>query len=174
MYELYENFLPKENYEEIKRLLLSESFPWTYNGKSIEQDNTRFFMHDLSYDGDANSKHTDFLNFPAYMWIQQYKPGAKILRSHVNFQLNGLQGSPHVDSKHNDVTTLLYYVTTSDGPTNLYDGFVGQNVTHKDIETPVAEIPHTANTMCSFDSHRYHVGVAPSKGERINIAYMVR
>lgn len=174
MFKIYENFLPEENFSEIKRLVLSESFKWTYNGKSIEQDSTRFFMHDISYDGNENSPHTGLLNFPAYMWIEKYKPGAKLLRSHVNFQLQGLQGSPHVDSKHEDVTTLLYYVTDSDGPTSLYDCFVNQNVTYKDVETPVAQIEHKANSMCSFDSHRYHVGKAPTKGERINIAYMVR
>lgn len=174
MYDFYENFLPKENFEDIKRLLLSESFQWTYNGKSIEEDSTRFFMHDISYDGNENSPYCALLNYPIYFWMQHHTPNGKLVRSHVNFQLPGLQGTPHVDSREPGVTTVLFYITDSDGPTNLYDCYAGQSASAEDVITPVAQIPHIGNSLGLFESHRYHVGIAPSRGERINIAYMVK
>lgn len=191
--KIIDNFLPKNNFEELQSTIMSNGFPWFYvehvslppedrhlitDGYAKETDG---FYHML-YDRDENveSFANSFLE-KFYQKIEDELGYTKnhLIRSRLSVKMPKIgftsenYNLPHVDYYY-DHDTVIYYVNDSDGDTRFFNEFFSnqeiENVkyTVKDLVTP------KANRFVIFNGLQYHTASNPFETSRrivINLNY---
>jgi len=136
---IIDNFLEKEQFEGLSKIIMGPHFPWFFQVDLNENDKKHTYFTHVMYDNYvANSKYFgDFLNL-----ILLLKPKA-LLRIKANFYLRTpkiLKHNAHVDYKFPH-KGAIFYINTNNGKTILDDG---------------KEITSVANRILFFDSSKMH------------------
>lgn len=167
----YTNILSKKKHKELLEILSSYNFPWYFNSSTRhnEFDQTKDFpkiyqfVHGFYKDGEINSTGYEPLILPLIDAIKKktkVKFG-KLVRAKVNmltkqtYTHENIAEEIHVDfPKGSNYLTVIYYVNTSDGNTDV-----------SDIGLPSAFEP-IENTCIVFDSDREHFGLPPQQHQK--------
>ena len=168
MYKIIDNFLPTQEFEHIKKTLMSPHFEWYYNGYSIskEHDDIPQFIHNFiringTQAGIPSSQHIDELT-PIFDRIDNL---CTILRCKANLTLQhteNIETGLHVDtaSPFNGFTSVLYLNDTNGG-TKFENGDI---------------VECKANRFVTFDNRIKHTGILCTDQKRrviINFNYTV-
>lgn len=190
-----ENFIDQSSQDLIEDTVTSSAFHWHFNHHTIEPylldkedaqkyvvpvgDNPYQFCHSVVID---SQKNTEYLNLiqPVIKQLARYlKKDIEIQRAKFNFlsQSNStMYHWPHVDNnpnEDNDIKTLIYYVTDSDGDTFLFKETAPANNTVVTIDTQVT--PKKGKVLM-FDSHVFHASSSPNKFSKrivLNIVFKI-
>lgn len=134
--KVYKKFLPKNEFLEIKNLLMSPDFAWYYNSSVVEkkrEDGSMFqFTHKFYDDNTINSAHFNLVN-PVFNII---KP-LTILRVKGNLLTKNnihIEHGFHTDYDQDRVTTGILYINTNNGYTKFKNGEVVKSEENKYIE----------------------------------------
>lgn len=172
------NFLPEIFHQEIKNLLMSDTFPWYFTNnvapidysdlKEYEKENVYGFGHNIYKNDGENFYQSTFFDFmyPICYFIPDNV--FRVLRIRAGMQTkissNNLIDPPHIDYNFNHMV-ILYYVNSSDGNTFFYDK--NFNVVHENCPEE--------NSAIIFNGNILHSSSHPSKQNAriaININYL--
>tara|TARA_R110000822_G_scaffold85390_2_gene199875 strand:+ start:204 stop:713 length:510 start_codon:yes stop_codon:yes gene_type:complete len=123
-YKVIDNFLPQENFLQIKENLLGKDFPWYYfpdiSFKNKTSKNSLFYMQHVLYNSEPNSSYYDFIKTNLLNFIDI----KSLIRVKVNFYPN--QGITKIDEMHIDYEYkhkgAIFSINTNNGATILKDG----------------------------------------------------
>jgi hypothetical protein len=156
-YEVIDNYLPKEEFEAIKNIMMGFNFPWYYNPDvaALGEDkyvNSMYFTHNFCNGAVVNSGFFDVIR-PLLNKI-----GVKALvRVKGNLYTNVgslLENDRHVDDDFSH-KGAIFYINTNNGPTTLEDG---------------TKIDSVANRVLLFDpSKPHHSTFCTDQKIRVNI-----
>ena len=147
--KIYNNFLPKENFEGIKKIMTGPDFPWFFNNEvlSLPGKNPHFqFVHTFYLRDKENSNLLEFLT-PI---ITKFKP-LTLLRIKANLLTRTekhVEHGYHVDyasSKSAKITTGIFYINTNNGYTKFKNG---------------KKIKSKENTFIEFKADELHTGAS--------------
>ena len=147
--EIIDNFLDKEDFENIKNTMLSSDFPWSYNKTKIyendEQTLDNFqFVHRFYYNYTICSHFFNLLT-PI---IKKFDPIA-IARIKANMTMRTqdiLEYEYHKDyNTSTNLKTAVFYLNTNNGYTKFKDG---------------DSVDSIENRMLIFDSQMLHTGTS--------------
>jgi hypothetical protein len=155
MYNIIDDFLPKNEFTEIDNILSSNDFDWYYeshiNRLQEKDDLTSYFVHLFFSEGKASrfmhvlSPIFSRLKIKALIRIKaNLYPRTAVLEKHA----------PHCDYPFPH-TGAIFYLNTNNGKTILDDG---------------SEIASIKNRLLIFDSSKYHSSTSTTNAKaRINI-----
>jgi hypothetical protein len=158
MINIIENFLPKNEFEEIKSILTSIEFPWYFvskiNNNHTDEDKFCYFAHAV-FQGTSQSSVFNTIdkiffkkiNAKQYLRIKcNFYPRTSILEYH----------NKHIDFEF-EHKGAIFYINNNDGFTILENG---------------VKIPSKENTILFFDPSKKHCSTncTDAKG-RININF---
>jgi hypothetical protein len=140
-YEVIDNYLPQEEFEKIRDIIMGTDFPWYYNPEVTftgVQNKSMYFTH-LFYN--ASLSNSNFLGLISPLLS---KINAKaFIRVKGNMYPNigsFLSNERHIDYDFNH-KGAIFYINTNNGPTILEDG---------------TKIDAVANRILFFDASRLH------------------
>ena len=123
-YEVIDNYLPQEQFENIRDIMMGSNFPWYYNPNVAHENedkyiNSMYFTHTFCIDSVATSGFFDSIlpllrkmNVKAMVRVKgnMYPNVGSLLENdrHVDFDF------PH--------KAAIFYINTNNGPTTLEDG----------------------------------------------------
>jgi hypothetical protein len=148
-YEIIDNFLEKEDFENIKNLIMGPNFPWYYRDGVVEKENdkkNKFQFSHLFYTN--NSPTSTLLNelSPILLKINA------ISLLHVKANLNPRLDILFEHGFHTDYTdpilnqrTAVFYLNTNNGYTLFEDGTKIESVENRLVSFKTS-IPHTGST----------------------------
>jgi len=146
--EVIDNFLDKNSFENIKKLMLSEDFPWYYNSKKTcgyDFDENYQFCHYFYNNHSIESPDTFKMLYPL---ISKINPFALVK---IKANLTG-KTPEHVDyGYHRDYVTdsklytAIYYINSNNGSTSFKDG---------------PTVASKENRIVIFDSQIFHSGTS--------------
>ena len=155
--EVFDNFLPEEQFNIIASTMMSANFPWYYANSVVSKDllcrehYNYQFGHSFYYNYGFKSENTSIiipilekLNPVAILRIK----GILLPRTETNIE-HGF----HQDNQHNS-KVAIYYVNTNNGYTKFAEGGIIESV---------------ANRLVLFNSKDYHTG-ATCTDEKIRVA----
>ena len=165
---IIDNFLPESYHNDLLNLLEGRTFPWFYN-KTVTQekqdDNSYYFAHvPIEVTPERSISTEYFNNFQAILYFMEDKANFRIeslyrikcgLYPNIGY---AKKNDWHVD-RPDDHYVGLYYVNSSDGPTDFRD----------------QSVECVANRFVLFDGSLFHRSTHPTdvKG-RINININMR
>ena len=181
--QIIDNFLPEEDFLEIRNQVLGVGFPWFYVDRVSASEESWI---DIT---DPNCKETDgFFNTVINTQREYYNPLAQIFdkffiglerigykpedmivcRLSMKFPKSGFTAEtyqlPHIDLPGKPHDSLIFYLNDSDGPTRLfeefYDGTKQKTFKVKEAVKPVA------NRLLQFDGFQYHTAANPIETSR--------
>lgn len=169
MYKIIDNFLPKYYLGEIVNHFTNYNCLWHYNN-SISMDTVNCLenlnsyglsMSLYSYDGLGGSYESALtlaLMLATLEEVENFNDNAqKLVRARADMTLynpSEYQHEVHTDYVDLEHTTAIFYATTSDGNTLIYD---------KNKENLIVEIEPISNRLVIFDGLLPHTGHSPSK-----------
>ena len=123
------NFLPKKDFSNILKIIMSDQFPWYFVSQSTWEKTKHqkdcFFCHSIKYENNINSDIIDEVMKP----IQNKLGYKKLLRAKLNLHID--RGYPiptnyHCDfpkyiSQNKKFTTAILYLNTCNGYTEFED-----------------------------------------------------
>ena len=146
--EVFDNFLPEEQFNLIASTMLSSDFPWYFANSVVSKDllcreqYNYQFGHSFYFNYGFQSNHTNMivpiierLNPVALLRIK----GILLPRTETNIE-HGF----HQDNQHNS-KVAIYYVNTNDGYTKFAEGGIINSI---------------ANRLVLFNSKDYHTGAS--------------
>ena len=148
--EIIDNFLSKEEFENIKNFMESVDFPWFYNDHKVIRGDGQFqFTHTFFTNTNDKGKNSSWLD----MWNNYiYKINAKeCYRIKANMNIKTISHEPslwHNDLKHNincPRKTSVFYINDNNGYTEFRNG---------------DRIESVANRAFIFDNNLEHRGVS--------------
>ena len=148
--EIIDNFLSKEEFENIKNFMESVDFPWFYNDHKVIRGDGQFqFTHTFFTNTNDKVKNSSWLD----MWNNYiYKINAKeCYRIKANMNIKTISHEPslwHNDLKHNincPRKTSVFYINDNNGYTEFRNG---------------DRIESVANRAIIFDNNLEHRGVS--------------
>ena len=148
--EIIDNFLSKEEFENIKNFMESVDFPWFYNDHKVIRGDGQFqFTHTFFTNTNDKGKDSSWLD----MWNNYiYKINAKeCYRIKANMNIKTISHEPslwHNDLKHNincPRKTSVFYINDNNGYTEFRNG---------------DRIESVANRAIIFDNNLEHRGVS--------------
>ena len=155
MIETVDNFLEPDEFEEIRALMTSDTFPWYYNDHIIREGSQSYetlecdvknnwqFIH-LFYSGDKiNSDYFEILR-PIITKID-LKALVRIKANCVAITEKSISHGTHVDFFYRGCFTSILYVNTNNGFTQFKSG---------------EKVGSVANRLVTFPSNTYHSGVS--------------
>ena len=156
---IIDNFLPEDEFENIKNILFSDNFPWFFvpdiSTKGLQIDNSSYMIH-LLYNNDLpNSKifHQIYESFRHRLQVNS------LIRMKVNMHLNSekfRENPMHTDYDF-EHKGAVFSLNTCNGYTKLKDGTIVESI---------------ANRMFLFDSSKEHCSTNTSnKDRRVNINF---
>lgn len=153
--KIIENYLPKPLFETIKVLTMESDFPYIYQNKTADQNDTShfFFGHKLFWNRQPLSNYLIPIVYPLMAKIEHNE----LIRAKVNCYpktSNHITTGFHIDTdeKHQ---VLLYSVNTNNGYTLFENG---------------NKVPSIANQAVIFDGHLNHSSVTQTdENIRVNI-----
>jgi len=125
--EVVDNFLPLNEFYNIRSIIVSPDFPWHYQGRVAVEDMTEgqpwnwYQTHMLYVDNHARSEH---YNKIAEIFLPQFKDLKALIRIKANFYPNTetlREHLPHTDYEFKH-TAAIFSVNTCDGFTRMEDG----------------------------------------------------
>lgn len=162
---IIDNFLPESYHNDLSNLMEGPDFPWYFNKyvtQSRQDDGSYYFTHHALDVTPEGSMHTEYFNrFQAMLYFMEEKAKFRIeslyrikcgLYPNIGY---AKKNEWHIDrSEHHYVG--LYYVNSSDGPTDFKD----------------TSVECVANRFVLFDGTHYHRSTHPTdiRG-RININF---
>ena len=166
-YELIEDVLDKEIYEEINKKFNSSFFPWFYNDITIAgADNNFMFTHHIYRNGQISSEYFNDI-LPVLFEVGITTGKSKLLRVKANLYTNQNENIYH--ATHTDFPdlekyyTAVYNFTECNGGTILFK------------EDDDIKIPSIKNSLLVFDGYIPHQGFTQTdKNSRVllNIDFM--
>lgn len=160
--KVYENFLEKDRFDNLKKEMLSNSVPWFFNNSKVRPGENEFDFENYQL------SHTFYSNcFPQSQYIEiinplmeKINPRAVVkIKANLNFKTN----EPYVYGYHSDVdficNTAVFYINNNNGKTLFEDGSFVDSV---------------ENRLCVFDSNLKHSAVSTTDKKYrcvININY---
>jgi len=143
--EIIDNFLSKEDFENIKNIMLSSDFPWYYNSKKTREkdfDDNFQFVHVFYKSYSVNSEYMQILN-PI---INKLDPLALVrIKANLTMRANEIVDYGY----HTDFITdtklhsAIYYINTNNGCTKFENGKIVESI---------------ENRIVIFDSQLLHAG----------------
>lgn len=169
-FEIYDDYLPKTNQEQIKRIVADSTFPWYWNpttAGTLETKNQKYqFTHTLFANGQIIS---DYFNYITSLLNLSEFNTHKLERIKLNLNVpykNNKIVKPHIDTNIPGAITYLYYCIDSDGPTIIYENWWKRR-----------KVNPRQGRMLKFDSSIYHTSTVPRKNDRrivINCIFVPR
>ena len=157
-YELIEDVLDIETYEELNNKFNGSFFPWFYNDSTIPgADNNFMFTHHIYRNGQVTS---DLYNniLPLLMFCASKTEKINLLRVKANLYTKTNTIEHHAD--HTDLPfehkTALFYINNNNGLTVLEDG---------------TKVESVENRLLLFDGSRKHHSTSSTNDVRININF---
>ena len=138
-----DNFLSKKDFDSLKKIITTTTFPWYYNdSKSAEGDDNFQFVHIFFWD---NKILSPFWNHIAPI-LDKLK-AKKIIRIKANLttkKANNIKSKMHIDTNVEKSITSVFYVNTNNGSTLFEDGNICKS---------------KENRIITFKSKTKHCGV---------------
>jgi len=160
-YKVYDNFLDKQDFLNLKNTMLSPDFSWFYNETTITtyKENPAFYRDDKSFakNNDYQFTHIFYINHQVnspffhlvFPLIQKINPKAiiRIKANLTNKTDRSMVYGFHVDQDNapSNLKTAVYYINTTNGPTLFEDG---------------TEIESLENRLVVFDTNLPHSAVS--------------
>ena len=144
-YRVVDNFLPEDQLEMLRKILMSNYFPWCYFwGRGEEEITKDFFFHNFYRRGETQPSGYFNILGPS---LQKLTEGElELIRAKA--VLTTQTSEPHNSGFHSDyedMTTAIYYINTCNGWTEFETG---------------GKVESVANRMLIFDSNLIHGGVS--------------
>ena len=145
MIKIIDDFLPEEEFLNIKNLMESREFPWYFNrSKIFIGDNKGQHVHVFFKHGQRNSEYLEMWNN-----FMRKIEATKCYRIKANMTLKSSSQIAddtewHIDDQGDALKTAVFYINTNDGYTELESG---------------VRVGSVANRACIFDSTLKHRGV---------------
>ena len=159
--KLYDDFLPREEFESLQNLMLGDCFPWFFN---------RFTTYDPSHGEDAvEFARKEGCKFTHTFWRDMEGPtsphydklipllkrcGAEhVVKIKANLLLKTpeiIQHCFHTDTNV-DCTTVVYYLNTCDGYTHFKDGTRVETIENRAILFN-SQVHHGGSTCTNADN----------------------
>lgn len=158
-FEIIDNFLPKEEFEDIKQFVLGGNFDWYWNDNIVKGGNE----HELYYLGHILYHN----NFPTGQMIQKFLPiierlnPKSLIRAKINnypYHHKLIEHGMHVDYDYDHLGAVFSF-NTCDGYTKFYNGTI---------------IPSVENRIVLFNSGKEHTSTNTTNAKRrvnMNINY---
>lgn len=151
---VYDNFLPEWLYERSIKEICNDKFPWFYPAVGVqgETDPYRscFGSNLIKQNGEDHTYFAPSLNFMWEFFTHEYKdlwPDSSIIRLRANMYAPGQFTSRHQDNCGKDAWALLYYLTDSDGGTEI-EGTEYEHKANRAVVFP-ADMLHQARPCTS-------------------------
>ena len=166
--KIQDNFLPQEQYEQIRETMMSTYFPWFYNSSiiyGIDHDNDisdRGQMVHCFFRVNEEKQKEVSTHFELIVPLLNKLEVDKIFRVKANLRLRtdiSEKSGWHVDG-FAPCTTSIYYINSNDGVTEFEDGSLVDTV---------------ANRMVSFNGKMKHRGCTQTNTKTrvlINLNYL--
>jgi len=123
---VYDNFLPKWLYEKSITEICNDKFPWMYPAVGIQGETNPyrscFGSNLIKQNGDNHTYISPCVNYMWSFFEHEYKelwPEPSIIRLRANMYAPGQFTSRHHDDDRENAWALLYYLTDSDGGTEI-------------------------------------------------------
>ncbi|MCB1693534.1 MAG: hypothetical protein KDI19_12275 [Pseudomonadales bacterium] len=163
MTEIIKNFLPRQHFEDVKRLFLTEMLPWHFNDRVVSTEHQFMFTHAFMNDGRVINPHFFEPVRGMLLPIQQRRHYTGVSRIKANLYTN--QGKPVVHPVHHDIPPdsgvadqffiAVYHVNTCNGMT-VVEG---------------KEIPSEENQLILFDNVAHYGTVQTDTDIRVVINF---
>tara|TARA_R110000765_G_scaffold31685_1_gene73887 strand:- start:2553 stop:3059 length:507 start_codon:yes stop_codon:yes gene_type:complete len=132
-YEIIDNFLDKQKYEEISSFIKGEEIPWYYEKEDIignDKNKNGFFQHCFYTDYKPNSSGIDHIN----PLIKKIKPLSIIkIKANLIFRdVDTINCGYHNDNKSSSAYTAIFFLTNCNSITTLMLGDKKLNVESKE------------------------------------------
>jgi hypothetical protein len=145
-----DNFLPQEDFLNIKNLLLSANFPWYFTEpKTAYKDGINQFFHVFYYEETVRSGFFSVLNpiLSQFNILDLFR-----VKANLNPKTKQLEkGTLHTDTNV-DCNTMIYYVNSNDGCTFFENGDSIQSIQNRLVIFP-SHFRH-AGTSCTDENAR--------------------
>ena len=145
MIKIIDNFLPEEEFLNIKNFLEGSNFPWSFNNSKVHDYDGKFqFTH--TFFKYKKGKNSDWLN----LWNnfmnkieakECYRIKANMTLKTPSHEVTGW----HKDNADPALKTSIFYINTNNGYTEFENG---------------VRIESVSNRICVFDSKLIHRGVS--------------
>ena len=151
-YKIFDDFLSKEEHEQIKDMMLSANFPWYYNNNVAypRKDflNEFYFIHLFVIDGNQNSDFYPLIESLTNKIKDKINFENKLVRIKANMYPNinqSIENPNHIDYNAYNIG-VIYSVNTNNGATILVDDDTGDEIIVDSI----------ANRLLFFDGYQFH------------------
>ena len=151
--KIQDNFLPQEQYENIRKNILAADFPWFYNSSvlhGIDQDDDisdrgQFTHAFLVSDNKVSSRKVLSHQFDLIKPLLDNLKGSEIFRIKSNLQLRteSIEKTGWHDDGFGNCTTAIYYINSNNGVTEFEDG---------------SSVNSVANRLVTFNGTMKHRG----------------
>lgn len=166
MTKVYQDFLPREHFEDVRQLMMTERLPWFFNERVVSTEQHFMFTHTFMEDGRVVNPHY-FEPVRGMLYpIQKKREFIGVSRIKANLYTN--QGKPIVHPAHYDVPPdagvsdnffiAVFHVNTNDGKT-VVEG---------------EEIESRENQLVIFDNVEHYGTVQTDTDTRVVINFTMR
>jgi hypothetical protein len=141
--EEIKNFLPKENFLNLQKIILGDYFPWYYNPYVINEKTDNFFQFTHLFYSNY-SIQSNYFNIISPL-VEKINPKA-ILRIKANLLTKTneiIEHGFHVDDLSNEMKTAIFYCNTNNG----YTKFKNNTIVNSE-----------ENKLIKFNTNKYHTG----------------
>jgi hypothetical protein len=179
--QIIENLIPKGWQEEL--LGLMTEINWTYRPSTVNVYDTIVEGWDICTDENtidtvqyshvalnSNTNQSTVMNFFPLIYMIQDRLQKKIkavnrikvncLNPKPNFGVNNYN-LPHIDSRNNNFTSVIYYINDSDGDTFVFDQIENQNNLVKSLTLKHRVTPVMGNALV-IPSTQFHASSNPT------------
>jgi len=184
---VFDNIISLEKQEEIKSVLLSDTFPWFYQpdvtNAAVLEKRPGFAHVFVSTGGKINSPHHELV-LPIVKNAcekvdmrgeRKYLQGRTFLQLSLNLKNYDLD-MPHVDLRDFKHMVVLYYVKDADGETVIYNEQYtdDKNIPKNNDLTEKTRVMPKQGRVVIFDGFYWHTAAQPQNGnDRCIINYNV-
>tara|TARA_R110000787_G_C13429912_1_gene445500 strand:- start:1807 stop:2286 length:480 start_codon:yes stop_codon:yes gene_type:complete len=149
--KVIKNFLPENQFKEIKDTILNNDFPWRIRNSMTDTDKNIYFTHSFFNDHVITSELYQPQIFPILKKLNSLAP----IQIRANLILNKLfnKSGWHIDYNY-DSTTAILYLNTCDGGTEFK------------IHDKIKFVYSEENKIVIFPAKTQHRGVTSTDSER--------
>lgn len=156
--KVIDNFLPKENFNEIAQLLMGESFPYYFvDGVAYKKDSMFYFMHHFYHRNVPTSDWFNFINKNLLSKIDFFA----LIRVKANCYPSSKEKiihDKHVDYDNNIKSKgIILSLNTCDGGTILHNGKEIKSVANRALFFDPMK-PH-CSTNCTDQKARFNINI---------------
>ena len=159
--QLYDNFLPQEQFKPLQNFMLGEHCPWYFNRFTTWRPENGIDAAEAAFKEGCKFTHTFWRDMegPTSPYYKQLLPllekcNAKhVVKIKANLLLrtsNVIEHCFHTDTNV-DCTTVVYYLNTCDGYTHFKDGNKIETIENRALIFN-SQIPHGGSTTSNADN----------------------